>query len=355
METERSRLRFLPALALFLLSPAIGELLSGSAPPAEFFTPFGFFMIVCLYGSGAVVVRELRVRWKKGVGSVLLLGAAYGVLEEGLLVTSWFSPYWVDLGSMAVYGRWLGVNWVWAEMLTIYHAVFSITIPILLVELAFPRRRGESWVGRKVFVSLVGVLFGVTVFGLWLFSTLMKYWTPLPQYLFGIAVMLAFVYSARRLPSDWGMRGQKALPKPVVFWLVAAAGGFAFFLGFYSSPSLVPWPLAMLYGVLLVFLISRFLRRFDWRGKASDTHVFALCSGALMFFLVFAPLQELDKTRADVRTGMSFVALVFAIGLIWLGLKIKQRNKDSPDKWTTGSNPTPPVTDELNSVLRFLF
>lgn len=325
MEIERSRLRFLPALVLFLLSPAIGELLSGSAPPSEFFSPFGFLMIVCLYGSGAVVVRELRVRWKKGVGSVLLLGAAYGVLEEGLLVTSWFSPYWVDLGPMAVYGRWLGVNWVWAEMLTIYHAVFSITIPILLVELAFHKRRDESWVGRKVFGSLVGVLFFLTVFGLWLFSTLMKYWTPLPQYVFGIAVMLAFVYSARRLRSDWGMHGQKALSKPVLFWFVAAAAGFAFFLGFYSSPSHVPWPLAMLYGVLMVFVVARFLRRFDWHGKASDMHVFALCSGALMFFLVFAPLQELDETRVDVRTGMSLVALVFALGLIWLGLRVKRR------------------------------
>ena len=325
MEAEHRRLRFLPALALFLLSPAIGELLSGSAPPAEFFTPFGFLMIVCLYGSGALLVRELRVRWKKGIGSVLLLGAAYGVLEEGLLVTSWFSPYWVDLGPMAVYGRWLGVNWVWAEMLTIYHAVFSITIPILLVELAFPKRRDESWVGRRVFVSLVGVLFVLTVSGLWLFSTLMKYWTPLPQYLFGIAVMLAFVYSARRLPSDWGMQGQKALSKPVVFWLVAAAGGFAFFLGFYSSPYLVPWPVAMVYGPLLIFLMVKFIKRFNWREKASDMHVIALCSGALMFFLVFAPLQELDRARTDVRTGMTLVALVFAFGLIWLGLRVKRR------------------------------
>jgi hypothetical protein len=321
------KMGFLPALALFLLAPAIGELLSGSALPTEFFSLTGFLMIVCLYGSGAVLIRELKVRWKKGVGSVLLLGAAYGVLEEGLLVTSWFSPYWVDLGPMAVYGRWLGVNWVWAEMLTIYHAVFSITVPILLVELAFPKRRNESWVGRKILVLLVGALLVLTVFGLWLFSTLMKYWTPLPQYLFGTIVMLAFAYSARRLPSDWGTKGQKALPKPIVLWLIAAAGSFAFFLGFYSSPSLVPSPLAMLYGLLLVFVMARFIMRFNWREKASDMHVFALSSGALTFFLVFAPLQELDKSRQDITAGMSLVALAFAIGLIWLRLRIRRRGR----------------------------
>ena len=38
-----------PALSLFLLSPIMGELLSGSAPPAEFSTPFGFTVMTLLY------------------------------------------------------------------------------------------------------------------------------------------------------------------------------------------------------------------------------------------------------------------------------------------------------------------
>jgi hypothetical protein len=292
----------------------------------EFFNPVSFLMLVSLYGSGAVVVRELKVRWGKGVGSVLLLGAAYGVLEEGLMVTSWFSPYWVDLGPMAEYGRWLGVNWVWAEMLTIYHAVFSITIPILLVELAYPHRRSESWIGRKMFAALIIVLLAVTAFGLFLFSTMMNYWTPLPQYLFGIAMMTMFVYFAHRLAPEWGMQGQKAFPKTITLWMVTAAASFAFFLGFYSSPYLIPWPVTMLYGPPLVFLLVKFVKRFNWHEKATDMHVFALSSGSLTFFLVFAPLQELDKSRKDITTGMSLVALAFALGLIWLGLRIEQRN-----------------------------
>ena len=322
---------FPPALALFLLAPAIGELLSGSAPPAEFFTPFGFLMIVCLYGSGAVVIRELKTRWKKGIGSILLLGAAYGVLEEALLVTSWFSPYWTDLGQMAAYGRWLNINWVWAEMLTIYHAVFSITIPILLVELAYPNRRNESWIGKKLLILLVGVLFALTVFGYWLFSTLMKYWTPLPQYLIGTAIMITFIYLARRLPPDWGTHGQKPLPKPIILWLVAALASFAFFLGFYSSPSLIPWPLAILYGILLVFVAVRFITRYNWHQTPNNMHTFALCSGALTFFLVFAPLQELDKTRTDNTQGMILVVIATIIALITLRHKIRQRNKTNKD------------------------
>jgi len=283
--------------------------------------------LLALYGSGAVVVRELRVRWKKGVGSVLLLGAAYGVLEEGLMVTSWFSPTWPDLGAMAVYGRWLGVNWVWAEMLTIYHAVFSITIPILLVELAYPERRSEKWIGCVLFGALLAVLLAVTVFGFLLFSKFMNYWTPLPQYLFGMALMFLFGYLASKLPADWGQRGKRTLPKPLVLWFVSALAGFAFFLGFYSLPSIVPWPIVMLYGPVLVFLMVRFLKGFNWRERTSDMHVLALVGGALMFMIVFAPLQELDKSRKDVTAGMSLVALAFAIGLVWLGQRIKHQIK----------------------------
>jgi len=57
-----------PALVLFFLAPAIGELLSGSSPPAEFFTPFWLLILPALYGSGAVIARELKVRWRKGTG-----------------------------------------------------------------------------------------------------------------------------------------------------------------------------------------------------------------------------------------------------------------------------------------------
>ena len=68
----------------FLLSPRIAELLSGSALPTEFFNPIVFLLLASLYGSDAILMRELTLRWKKGRLSLLLLGAAYGVIEEGL-------------------------------------------------------------------------------------------------------------------------------------------------------------------------------------------------------------------------------------------------------------------------------
>jgi hypothetical protein len=99
-----------PALVLFFLAPAIAELLLGSSPPSEFFNPVSLLLLSSLYGSGALVMRELKVRWKKGYVSLFLLGAAYGIVEEGLMVKSFFDPDWMDLGLLGVYGRWIEVN-----------------------------------------------------------------------------------------------------------------------------------------------------------------------------------------------------------------------------------------------------
>jgi len=94
----------LPAVTLFFLSPVIAELLTGSSPPSEFFTPFGFVLIATLYGSGAILAREVTRRWHKGWFSLVTLGAAYGIFEEGLMVKSFFDPNWVDLGILSSYG-----------------------------------------------------------------------------------------------------------------------------------------------------------------------------------------------------------------------------------------------------------
>lgn len=318
-----------PALVLFFLSPAIGELLSGSAPPVEFFNPFGLTVLLSLYGGGALVVRELKIRWKKGIGTVLLLGAAYGVLEEGLMVCSFFNPDWPDLGQLALYGRWLDINWVWAAMLTIYHAVYSIAIPIVLVELAYHQHRQESWVSKRMFKTVLVLLASVVVLGFVLFASLSSYWPPLPQYLLAVLTMALFGYAAYRLPAEWGSDGKKSLSRLFFIWTIGAAGTFTFFFGFWLMPALVPWPIGMLFGPALVLLYTKLLKSYGLK-ESSEKHLFALVSGALTFFIVFAPLQELDATRTDNPVGMSFVGLAFLVGLVLLGWRIWATSKEVP-------------------------
>ena len=63
-----------PVLTLLFLSPVIGELLSGSALPVEIFHPFMLLVLCILYGGGAILFRELRVRWDPLPGNLRLEG-----------------------------------------------------------------------------------------------------------------------------------------------------------------------------------------------------------------------------------------------------------------------------------------
>ena len=99
-------------ITLLLLSPMVAELLSGSAPPVEFFSLFGLLLLVSWYGLGAIVCRELSIRWRSGLAGLFLLGAAFGILEEGVLIKTFFDPHAIDLGIFRAFGWWGGANWV---------------------------------------------------------------------------------------------------------------------------------------------------------------------------------------------------------------------------------------------------
>lgn len=235
MESKHSR--FWPLLILFFLAPAIGELLSGSAPPAEFFNPPTLLLLGALYGSGAILIRELRVRWDKGWLTVFALGAVYGIVEEGLMVKSFFDPNWMDLGILGEYGRWAGVNWVWSLELTVYHAVFSIAIPIALVEMLFPKLRKVPWLKRKGMIGFSIMLVAVVALG---YFALTPYRPPVILYAVAVIAASALVIIARRLPEKIPamQKGlEKAMPRPRWFALLGFGATLAFFFINWAGPA----------------------------------------------------------------------------------------------------------------------
>lgn len=309
-----------PAIVLFFLAPAIGELLSGSAPPAEFFNPIGLLLLSSLYGSGALLLRELKIRWKKGYVSLFILGAAYGVIEEGLMVKSLFDPEWMDLGVLGVYGRWREVNWVWSEWLIIYHAIFSIVIPVTLVELAYPDRRNERWLNDRKLLSVGVLLCAVTIFG---YVFLTAYRPPTPQYFSSAVFVGALFLLAWKIPYETGKNGSLEPWKPTRLALIGFVVTLAFFLLFGAGAEMIGEPLIlMLMGVALVFLIFSFLKRCKWNG-GTLYHKFSLAAGALGFLIAITPLQELDKSRPDNPQGMLIVGIVALIMLILLRKRLK--------------------------------
>jgi hypothetical protein len=325
------RFRVPPALFLFFLSPVIGELLSGSAPPSEFFTVFGFTIICLLYGGGALISRELKHRWRKGVGSLILLGAAYGVIEEGLMVASFQNPHHQDLGVLGDFGRYFGVNWVWAVDLTIYHAIVSITVPVLLVELIYPSRKEDPWL-RGRWRKIVPALFmGDVIVGFFIFREFNNFTPPIVMYIFFIAVAVTLIALAYKFPEDWARRGNKKLRQPRYYFFITFIGsiilGLLFGvlpekLGFIGAPIIIA-----LLGPIFLLLLLNHLVSFNWN-EASRLHFHRLIFGSLFILIIFSYIQEIDKTRVDDPTGMSLIGTIFLLGFLLLGRYIRAKDVD---------------------------
>src|SRR5262245_19337940 len=77
----RGMRRLLPAVVLVGMIFLVVELLPGSAPITQSLL-WPFLLLIC--GPGALLIRESVRRLDRGWASILLLGAAYGIVEEGL-------------------------------------------------------------------------------------------------------------------------------------------------------------------------------------------------------------------------------------------------------------------------------
>jgi len=150
--------RRLPAFVLVLMAPLVAELLAGSTPLGQPIV-LAILLVVYLplYGAGALLIRELVRRSGRGWPSILLLGAAYGFIEEGFVSQSLFNP---TLYHAANWGaRILGINGVYTEWVIVVHAVWSASIPILLTELLFPGQRTADRIGLIILgLAMIGWL-----------------------------------------------------------------------------------------------------------------------------------------------------------------------------------------------------
>jgi len=328
-----------PAWVLFFLAPLVGELLSSSAPPAEFFQPLGFAMLSILYGGGTLLARELVVRWQKGTASLLVLGAAYGIAEEGLMCKSFFDPNWMDVGLLGTYGRWLGVNWVWTFELTIYHAAFSILIPVALVNLLYPQRCGEPWLGRRAFV-IVAILWLFN--GGLIFTAISAYRPPWLHFASATAVILGLYALARRWPAGTiPVSSEKRSWRPRWLAVVTFIATIAFFALSWAVPHTGIHPLfVVLLLSLLAAAVAWFARIMSGRSDFSDRHRLGLVAGALGFFiLIMAPIREWAPNQPDNPRGMAIVALIALILLFWLSRRLRLRSS-APDSEETSCPPS---------------
>jgi hypothetical protein len=292
-----------PILCLALLSPGIPEYLSSSSPLSTLLSkpPFGiglFFLQLGanlgLYLPGVLLIREAMIRWKKGWGSVLLLGAAYGILEEGIALETLFYSRAGPVGAQGFYGHWLGVNWVWTTGILPVHMVLSISLPILLLGLALPSTRGKSLIGGTgVLAAFLAWAIDIPVLMI-VVHTAYDYWMGWPIFFGSLLVIGLLVLAAYRAPAHL-LPTRTGTPRATPFW--TGLLGVGFFLpmlpleSFLSTENVIPVLTIfaiVVYEAGLGFLVLRTLG--TWNNKRQ---LVAFATGILAVIAAFGFLAEL--------------------------------------------------------------
>ena len=313
-------MRWLAALALLILSPLIAEYLLGSMPVAML--PILPVMML-MYGAGALLIRDIVRRAGKGWPSLILLAAAYGFVEEGLITQSLFNPNYMHLRLLDFgFVPALGTSPVWATYVLGLHVFWSIAMPIGLVECLFPARRATPWLG-PISTGLVGLLYlaGLGLVAAFTYKSLP--FMAAPAQIVGVLVIVAALIAAglawpqgteRSAPATAG----KA-PHPLVLALVSFVPGSLFVATEYYGIRWLhtPWPgaVALMGGceLLALALMVALTRRRTW----TNAQRFALMAGAFGVYVWFGfPTDLALHGRDDLPAHAILVAVMLGVAVI---------------------------------------
>ncbi len=284
-------------LVLSLLSPFFAEVLSGSTPPLEAMNPIAFALLWGFYGAGVVLVREAWVRWGRNYLRLMLLGFLYGVVEEGLVIKSWFNPDWPDLDVFAHYGRVWGINTVWAVWLTIFHSIMSIASPIIIWEMIYPEFKNESLLSEKG-IKLAALVFILSA--LPFFSLLVPYRPPFVQYSLTILLAVLLFLAARRV------RRERIFRKRVErhHLLYGAGVALALFLTYTALPHSSINPIVpMILGALIAL---------HFYSQMDESSSIPIILGFLFFWFVpYDIILEINGVLGEAVLGILTFSLLF--------------------------------------------
>jgi len=328
-----------PIWTLLLLSPFIGEVLSGSTRASILFV---YVPEIMVWGVGALLCRELVRRWRAGSVSLLLLGLALSLAEEFIIQQTSLAPLPFP-GAHPDYGRLWGVNLVYLLSMLGYESVWVVVVPIQVTELFFPRHAGESWLRmRGSILACVVFLVGSRI--AWYGWTqrarprlhAAAYHPPLMMIVLGlvaITTLLVLAYVVRRfgLPSPDDRR-------PIVpAWLggvTAFVMGSAWFMliaqNFLPKP-VQPFWIALVAGIAWATVAFTLFVWWSSRPAWSAVHRFAAAFGATLASMAVPYLTIGSWPKIDMVGKMVFDALALT-GYLLLARSVLERAKKSKDR-----------------------
>ena len=326
------------AIGLVFLAPLVAEFLLGNLPIKML---SALIVLAPFYGGGALLIRETTRRAGRGWPTIVLLALAYGIVEEAFTTQTLFNPNYMHLNLHlldSAYIPALGIGAWWTLFVLALHTIWSISVPIALIEATVPRRASTPWLGNLgLAITAVVFLAGAAANTAIGFRT-DRFLSSPAQFATSAAAVILLVVVAFRLPrpanadaasSDWvpqvprlrgpgsqqitrvGASRARSIPSPWLFGFIALAAG--------SAILLVPkrwgwWAAAIIPGLELgvAVLVIFFSRRTGWQ----PTHKLALAAGAAVSYAWHAFIQKpvVPGSILQIRIGNA----IFALGAVLL-------------------------------------
>jgi hypothetical protein len=341
---RRSTLRRIaPAVGLVLLAPLVAEYLLGNISIHQLGV---FFFLVPMYGGGALLVRELARRGGRGWPSMLLLASAYGLLEAGLLDMSLFNPSYLgqDFQSVA-HVPFLGISAYWGLAFVLGHAVWSISVPIALVESFVPHRSATPWLGRTglAVTAVAFVLGSLLIF--WDHQVTQKFLPTAPQVVGTAAAVVAlagaaFAIGRRPRPALDRTGTDRAAPRPLLVVAAAFVAASLYLLVFVPG-----WP-GVAMGTAVVAATAVVIGRWSRRSGWAAAHRLAVAGGALLTYawVGFTQVPLVGSTGTVKLLGNAVLALAAVILLLLAARAVKLYQART---WSGGQ---PPAADRSTTT-----
>ncbi|HLJ77474.1 MAG TPA: hypothetical protein VKT75_08675 [Acidobacteriaceae bacterium] len=319
---------------LLLLAPFVAEVLSGATRLSFIFV---FIPEVMVWGTGALLAREIVRRWRAGWPSLLMLGLALSVWEEFLCQQTSLAPLpWA--GASVTYARLWGVNWLYFLFMLAYESIWVVMVPVQLTELFFPARRELPWLRTRGIVIASGV-FAWGSFMAW-FAWVQRarpkllhvpaYNPPAITLLVGVLAIAVLIVEAWLIGRREIRVQTRSAPSPLAVGIIALLFGLPWYgimaLVFSPGPH-PPFWIPMIAGVLWAGFAYAVFRRFtSWSGW-TDAHRCAACFAATIVCMAGGFLGSGSWLRIDLIGKCVFNAIaVLGFALLMRSIRARERS-----------------------------
>lgn len=296
------------AAFLLLATGPLAEVLSQNVPLLTFLQPIPFLLVSVTYGVPVLLIRELAVARKLNNVAVVLLGLAYGILNEGVLAKTLTQPDGAPLEDFAGYGQIGALQGGWAIFIVFWHSLHSVLYPILLSRWMFPAVADRRWfaLGRARWLLYILVIILIGLYSLYFLNPVRS---DLGVFLVYLVTTVTLVGVALRFCKTRGAEpatppGRSSL-KPALF------GGcmLLFYVFQFWSPRHIPFTLFLALSAGIIVFSAALMARAKWR-PLPDLLMFGL--GDYLTFAVFSAVLSVVSGRHSlqaVAAGVIFVAV----------------------------------------------